>query len=160
MPLSLRDVFGFEPDEKVVLSVCAMPQGDGWRLTHGTLLVVPEACAAISWGEWNRQHAGGRGPKIGSLPASLSVMDDGWLMARAVMELAQADRWLAQLTDAVEATGAEPRTVKLDAIHPVPALSATLRAPKGDVPRAAARRRASRLAVGRTRSSGTGVAVG
>lgn len=130
MPLSLRDVFGFEPDEKVVLSVCAVTQGDGWRLMHGTLLVVPEACAAISWGEWNRQHAGGRGPKIGPLPTSLSAEGDGWLMARAVIELPQADRWLAHLTEAVEAATAEPATVKLDGVHPVPALSAMLRAPK------------------------------
>lgn len=130
MPMSLRDLFGFESDEKVVLSACAVPQGDGWRLMHGTLLVVPEACAAVSWGEWNRQHAGGRGPRIGPLPASLSTVGDGWLMARAVMELPQADRWLAQLTRALEAAGTEPATVDLDAVPPVPALSAKLGAPK------------------------------
>lgn len=130
MPPSLRDLFGFESDEKIVLSVCAVPRGDQWRLMHATLLVVPEACAAVSWGQWRREHIGGLGPPLGPLPASLSVRGDDWLMARAVVGPEQADQWLTRLTCATEAAGANPATVDFDAIDPVPALSATLRAPK------------------------------
>src|SRR3954469_24482884 len=74
--LSVRDVFGFEPDERIVLSVCAVRDGDAWLLRHGSLLIVPEAFASVSWGAWHREHGGGLGTPLGPLRPRLSVSGD------------------------------------------------------------------------------------
>jgi hypothetical protein len=69
-------VFGTAEDERVVLSVCAVPCSDaaaGWRLIHGALIAVPKNCAGVSWGEWCRAEGRDRGSKLGPLPAELVV---------------------------------------------------------------------------------------
>jgi hypothetical protein len=94
VPAALSELLGGEPDEKAVLSVCAVagPAG-GWVLVHGSLLIVPESCAESSWPQWREIE----GPEsTGSAPAipPTTVIEGGsWLLGRAVLSLDEAEAW-------------------------------------------------------------------
>jgi hypothetical protein len=63
----LEDILGAQRDESFVLSVCAARNRSGWRLVHGTLLAVPEACAEMSWSDWHRTASHGLEAGTGSI---------------------------------------------------------------------------------------------
>jgi hypothetical protein len=88
---TLATLFGSAPDERAVLSVCAVGDGERWRIVHGTLLIVPEDIAAVSW---SRSRATERVQKF---PPELCVAGDGWLLARTVVALDHAEAWFGAL---------------------------------------------------------------
>ena len=134
MPSILEQIFGTVHEERAVLSVCAVPGqgGAGWTLVHGTLLIVPDACAGMSWAEWRRRESEGPAPDLkGPLPTSFLLEDEGWMLARTVLDLEEADRWL-ELVRASFGQGADSanEVVRLPQIDSVPALEAELEQPK------------------------------
>jgi hypothetical protein len=55
--LDLGELFPVDTDERAVLSVVAgRTADDAWRLVNGALLIVPEACAAVSWPAWEERE--------------------------------------------------------------------------------------------------------
>ena len=117
----------------MVLSVCAIPDGhfaDSWRLVHGSLLVVPRDCAAVSWAEWHREQSHSRGRHKGPLPAAFAIHGADWLLGRAVLEMADASEWLQAVTTAVDAAAEGPVELSLPATGDIPGLAAILSAPQ------------------------------
>jgi hypothetical protein len=127
--LTLEQLFGAASDELAVLSVCAARQGtdDDWVLAHGTLLVVPEACAAISWPEWTRLQSGQDSPGVNPhLEPSLSAHGENWLLARQVCGVHEAGEWLSDLWGQLPTEG----VTRLPELGCVPELRARLEIPK------------------------------
>jgi hypothetical protein len=128
-PLTLEQLFGAASDEMAVLSVSAARPGadDAWILAHGSLLVVPEACAAIGWPEWTHQQGGQHSPGIDPpLEPSLSAHDENWLLARQVCGVHEAEEWLGELWGQLATEGA----IRLPQLGCVPELQARLEMPK------------------------------
>jgi hypothetical protein len=126
----LKDALGVRSDEPTVLSVCAIPESDGWRMMHGTLLAVPRRCAELSWSDWYRDECRGLGTHRGEpLPAQFVVSGEGWLLARTVIPVDEAESWLEAGTASVRSTDLNPVPVTFPAVGTVPTLSAELRAP-------------------------------
>ena len=125
----LEDILGAQRDESFVLSVCAARKPSGWRLVHGTLLAVPEACAEMSWSDWHRTASHGRGSHSQSLPAEVLVSGDTWLLARQTLTADEAADWLEAGTGSISPADWEPAKLDLPAIGNVPQLSAELSAP-------------------------------
>jgi hypothetical protein len=127
--LTLEQLFGAATDELAVLSVCAARPGtdDDWILAHGSLLIVPEACATISWPEWDRQQGRQHGPGIDPpLKPSLSSCDERWLLARQVCGVDEVEEWLGHLWR----QSATEDVVCLPQLGCVPELQAHLEMPK------------------------------
>jgi hypothetical protein len=127
--LTLEQLFGAASDEQAVLSVCATRSspGDPWVLAHGTFLVVPEACAAISWPEWNHQQGAQHSPRVDPpLQPSLSAHDASWLLARQVCRVSKAEEWLKELWGQRPSKG----IARLPELGCVPELQARLEMPK------------------------------
>ncbi len=133
MPGALHQLFGSEADERAVLSVCCVVDRDEperWRLRHGSLLIVPEACATTSWAEWRRQEANGPEAKIqGPLPPSFCLTDDDWFLARSVMTLKEAEVWIEELRERVAERPEGESAVGLPRAKGMPPLIASLRPP-------------------------------
>lgn len=125
----LEDILGAQRDESFVLSVCAARNPSGWRLVHGTLLAVPEACAEMSWSDWHRTASHGRGSHSQSLPAEVLVSGDTWLLARQTLIADEAADWLEAATGSISPADWVPAKLDLPAIGNVPQLSAELSAP-------------------------------
>lgn len=126
----LRDALGVQDDEPVVLSVCAQPVGTGWGISHGTLLAVPRRCAELSWSDWYREECGGLGTHSGEpLAPQFVVSGDGWLLARSVLSVLEAEAWLNAGIASIPAVDRNPVPVAFPALGALPALSAELSAP-------------------------------
>lgn len=126
----LRDALGIQDDEPVVLSICAQSAGAGWRIVHGTLLAVPPRCAELSWSEWYRDECGGLGTHRGDpLPVQFLISGDGWLLARTVLTVVEADAWLNAGIASIRAVDRAAVPIAFPAVGVVPALSAELSAP-------------------------------
>lgn len=124
----LHQVFGSAPDERAVLSVCAVPDPDlsgSWVLRHGTMLIVPQACGQTSWAEWRRDQGDQGGPEIdGALPASFRLENEGYLFARAVLDPVAANDWLERALAGASGGGERGAfSTTLPAVDPVPALA-------------------------------------
>ena len=127
--MTLRDLFAYEDDELVVLSVCAAdrPDHDSWLLVHGSLLIVPEACARLSWPSW-RASEGHRHQRVlgPPLPAEGIATGDTWLVGRAVLDVGTAENWFEQLAE----HGAGSTPFELAGADPLPPLWAQLERPE------------------------------
>ena len=126
----LRNAFGVQDYERVVLSVCAQPVEAGWGLAHATLLAVPPRCAELSWSDWYREECGGLGTHGGDpLPTEFFVTGDDWLLARTVLTAVEAEAWLHTGVASIRTVDRDPVPVAFPAVGAVPALSAELSAP-------------------------------
>jgi hypothetical protein len=92
------------PDEAVVLSVLADedPGGAGWRLRHGSCLIVPQQAADVSWAEWC--SPGGTVSPNHRLPARFCVSGEGWLAARQPLSLRDGRQWLEEVAQIADLT--------------------------------------------------------
>lgn len=128
----LETLFAPDADEDVVLSVCAARDGDGdgWELIHGTLLVVPDTCASVSWARWDNENGGGIGEPSVELPPDTVVQGDGWLLGRTSMDLKTGSAWLRALVEQMQNPNSNHADVALPAAGPIPSLGAQLRRPK------------------------------
>jgi hypothetical protein len=127
--LGLAELFGAEDDEVAILSVCAARANDGdqWRLSHGTLLVVPAACGALSWPEWMHREGARHSPGVEpALEPNLSAEGENWLLARQVCTVEEAEGWMAEFwgRHAPDAVTVLPR------LGCIPELEARLEMPK------------------------------
>lgn len=127
----LQEVLGSAPDESAVLSICAVPdsgRSGSWLLRHGTLLIVPQACAQTSWAEWRRDQGDQGGPEIDRpLPASFCLETEGSLFARAVLDPEAANDWLERALAGRSGSGERVTvTTTLPGVDPVPALRVEL----------------------------------
>lgn len=94
--MTLETLFAPDVDEQVVLSVCAARrQKDGdWVLAYGSLLLVPESCAQVSWPTWRVAEGRNLGTRTDPpLPPSICVSGETWLLGRTILSLAEAERW-------------------------------------------------------------------
>ena len=132
MAMTLRELFAYEADELAVLSVCAVraPDDNGWVLVHGSLLLVPEACAQMSWPEWRASQGDRHATRLDPpLPASTTVAGETWLVGRASLAVGSAERWFEALLEH-HAAAAGSGLVTLPAVDPLPPLSARLEHPE------------------------------
>jgi hypothetical protein len=123
--LTLEQLFGAANDELAIPSICGTRPSadDDWILSHGTLLVVPEACAAISWPEWTHQQGGQHSSRVDPpLAPSLSAHDENWLLPRQVCDAHEAEEWLGDLWEQPPTEGA----IRLPQLGCVPELQARL----------------------------------
>lgn len=128
MAITLLDLLAYEDDELAVLSVCASRRSatSRWLLAYGSLLLVPPECAATNWPHWRASQGALESQTAPDrLPSAHSEGGEHWLIGRAVMSAANAERWAAPLL----AAGRDPLPVELSAASPLPALAATLKAP-------------------------------
>ena len=117
-------------DERVVLSVCAVPCTTGsahWQLIHGSLLIVPSACAETNWATWRQAERRDYGVGTGLLPASFVIDGVDWLMARSVLDLGDAETWISKVRASVDVEA--PAEITLPAIADLPQLAVTLHPP-------------------------------
>jgi hypothetical protein len=126
---SLEQLLGAEPDEVAVLSVLAgrPTAGDPWGLVHATLLIVPEACGAVSWPEWELAQKRQRGPAPDPpLGPSFRTLGETWLAGRQVCSVAEADGWVERIwrTTAVDGPNLLPE------LGSIPTLEARLQKPR------------------------------
>jgi hypothetical protein len=127
--LTIDELFGGTADEQAVLSVCAARSGpsDPWALVHGTLLVVPQACAEVSWPEWRHDQGRRLAPGIDPpLRASYSAEGENWLLARQVCDVSEAEEWLKGIWGLRVSEG----PIRLPELGCVPQLEAELEMPK------------------------------
>jgi hypothetical protein len=78
--------------------VAGRAEGGCWQLVHGALLIVPDACAEVSWPmsealEGHRHASRFESP----LAATLVVTDDLRLLGRLAMSLPETEAWLGGL---------------------------------------------------------------
>jgi hypothetical protein len=126
--LSFESLFRPERDERVVLSVCAArtKPKTAWTLVHGTMLLVPEACAGASWPEWLDREGDSLGPRPDPpLPAETTVSGHGWALARRLLTIDEASSWLAGAWTEIE----QSQRVTLPAIPEIDDLGAELQVP-------------------------------
>jgi hypothetical protein len=126
--LSFEYLFGSEADEEVVISVVAAREAEdeAWTLVHGSVLVVPQACAAMSWPEWLRDQGHILATAYDPPLAADSCAQGGrWALARSVCNLREAENWLDELWDAI----AEGRRAKLPALGQLEDVGAHLAMP-------------------------------
>lgn len=132
MAMTLRELFAYEADELAILSVCAVraPDDNAWVLVHGSLLLVPEACARMSWPEWRASQGDRHVTRLDPpLPASTSAAGDTWLVGRASLDVESAEQWFAALLQH-QASDAASEVLTLPAVDPLPPLSARLEHPE------------------------------
>ncbi len=130
MAATLEQIFGSADDERVVLSVCAVPCTTGsahWQLIHGSLLIVPSACAETSWATWRQAERRDYGVGTGLLPAGFVIDGGDWLMARSVLDLGDAETWISKVRASVDIEA--PAEITLPAIANLPQLAVTLHPP-------------------------------
>lgn len=132
VPDLLNHLFGTGSDEKGLLSICAVPDPQGsehWYMRHGSLLVVPEECATMSWAEWRRQESAGPWTELDqSLPPGFCLKGEGWLFSRAVLEVSEAETWMDDLVGRIENADGDGAIV-LPKAGSTPTLSARLQRP-------------------------------
>ena len=129
--MTLRELFAYETDELAVLSVCAVRAADdgAWVLVHGSLLLVPEACAQMSWPAWRASQGDRHATRLDRpLPASTTIEGETWLVGRAVLDVASAERWFEELIG--HQPSAASGMLALPAVHPLPGLHAQLEHPE------------------------------
>lgn len=115
------DLLDLADDERIVVSVIADWQDGGWRLLHGTVLVVLGECDDAGWRAWReREEDGIVGPYTRSPTGSLLASDgERFLMARETVTPDVAHGWLdgASTANATPTVGVIP-SLAVDLVLP------------------------------------------